>query len=672
MKKIYFLAAACAAMSMASCSTETLDETVLQSDSNLISFNVNAGKSTKADITTANIEEFNATAIISGDTTTQYFDNVTFAKNGQTFNSADPYYWPQNDALDFFAYAPIAVPTGNTLSRTNYKTFVVTPSKAKDADYVDFIYANTDGKTKANSGANGVQINFRHAESKIVVRVKNSAANLQFDVKGWRLGYLSDQGTFVYADADTDGNNGGTLTKRQWTPNTALASNTYTKTFSEKNIAAKTSTPVALEGEMILIPQTNDMATKYTDGATKSTLVENGSYIGLDLKIYNTNEAKTVIFNGSHDGESGLWAMWPVNIDWEPGKKYTYTIDLCGGGYYEVNQTDINEGTDDLDPILGPDAIIKFVDVTVDDWSDAPEQEVNMLLTNPIENAVASFKPLSDGAITYSGDKDKTVTLTAKTTDLMWPGFPELTGKDDDGKDINANNNNVFNDMMSFFNGLYYTGSPVQSVNYNEKDYAFAENIELVKALAQQFNTKLAVIDEKLIGVKADSVIVDVTIKGKFQDEVITDDANCGVKKVTLKLVVGTASDNVMLATEIANNKKEGSGVFSSSGTSVKLTASVEDFKWDGFPTVEGKDTNNNLMFKNVDNFCKALFTVGFNSVSFNSVSYTSATATDLAAALAGNGFGTFWEGGVTIKTTTFSTSLTADGTTINVSLTAE
>ena len=54
--------------------------------------------------------------------------------------------------------------------------------------------------------------------------------------------------------------------------------------------------------------------------------------------------------------------------NWEPGKKYTYTVDLAGGGYFEENQDETTVDAD-LDPILDG-AVIKFVSVTVDDWVD--------------------------------------------------------------------------------------------------------------------------------------------------------------------------------------------------------------------------------------------------------------------------------------------------------------
>ena len=75
---------------------------------------------------------------------------------------------------------------------------------------------------------------------------------------------------------------------------------------------------------------------------------------------------------GTTASPTTIWAIWPIGDDggatpfnWEPGKQYTYTIDLAGCGYYETNQ----DANADLDPLL-EDAIIKFVSVTVDSWTD--------------------------------------------------------------------------------------------------------------------------------------------------------------------------------------------------------------------------------------------------------------------------------------------------------------
>jgi hypothetical protein len=67
------------------------------------------------------------------------------------------------------------------------------------------------------------------------------------------------------------------------------------------------------------------------------------------------------------------WAMWPVKFTWQPGKKYTYTIDLAGGGYWELN----DDADIALDPVLDG-AEIKFVTVTVDAWDPQDESVVTI------------------------------------------------------------------------------------------------------------------------------------------------------------------------------------------------------------------------------------------------------------------------------------------------------
>ena len=358
-KQLFFIAAA--ALVLASCSQ---DETIEVNTSEAISFRTFVNAQTRADITTDNIAEFNVTAM-NGDKA--YFEDVTFTKDEttSTFKSATPYYWPTGN-LDFYAYSPSS---NGQVSRTDYKTFVVTPS-GTPGDQVDFVYANTKGKNKGNSGASGVALNFRHTGSKIVFQVKNTAANMKFEVTGWKVGFLDNAGTFTYGDANTDEKNSAQLAYGDWSSNTDYsADNTYTNTLSAaKSVAASTSDAAKLDGEMILVPQKPTKATAYAAATADSKV--NGSYVALEIKIMNNDEAGTLI-------QDKTWAIWPVDFAWEPGKKYTYTIDLAGGGYFEKNVADSEEDDTELDPIL-EDAIIKFVGVTVDDWQDGGTTDVTM------------------------------------------------------------------------------------------------------------------------------------------------------------------------------------------------------------------------------------------------------------------------------------------------------
>ena len=348
--------------------------------------------------------------------TSPYFSNVTFTNSGGTFTSATKYYWPTNN-LDFYAYSPITEDVSGVqkgalsneayqIVKTDYKTFTITPS-ATVSEQVDFIYANTNNKGKGSSGE-VTTLNFRHAGAKIVVKVKNSAPNLKFVISGWKLGFLDNTATFTYTDANTDTQGSAQLAFTDWTNNdTQSADNTYSTTFTANPIAAQspayflgsagTSESTDESLNMILIPQTLTAATAYA--STAADAKPNGSYIALKMIIKNNTEAGETVADATTDGK---WAMWPIGgYNWEPGKKYTYTIDLAGGGYYETNQ----DSDADLDAIL-EGAEIKFVSVSVDGWTDVEKSPaVNLaILKGMAKINLAEAQAYADG--NYYVDKD--------------------------------------------------------------------------------------------------------------------------------------------------------------------------------------------------------------------------------------------------------------------------
>lgn len=365
-KNLFFLAAV--ALTFAACSN---DELVEVKQDNAISFRPLVNNVTRAssvaDVTTANLTSFTVNAMQAG-TETAYFSNAVYTgTSGGTFTCTNKYYWPGTESLDFYAYAP----AGNSqVTYTDYKTFTVTPTAGTDpANQVDLVYAATKGKNKDSNSA-GVTLNFRHTGAKIVCKVQNTSSTLKFGVEGWKVGYLYPNGTFVFADTNTDGQNAGsgtTLTFTQWTPGgTKAYSVEYASIFSKVDIAASaTATP--LDGEMILVPQALTAATAYANSGS-AAVGDNLNNTFIAVKLYALNNANNYLIagGGTTASPTTIWAIWPIGgYNWEPGKKYTYTIDLAGCGYYETNQdTDA-----DLDPIL-EGAEIKFVNVTVDEWTD--------------------------------------------------------------------------------------------------------------------------------------------------------------------------------------------------------------------------------------------------------------------------------------------------------------
>lgn len=363
-KKLLILAVA--GLALASCSN---DETVEVNQGNEISFRPLVNNVTRVasvdELTTTSIASFTVNAM-EASTTTPYFSNAVYTKQGdESFTCTAKYYWPANENLDFYAYAP----AGNSqVTYTDYKTFTVTPTAGTDpANQVDLVYAATKGKNKA-ANASGVVLNFRHTGAKIVCQVQNTSTALKFGVEGWKVGYLAPSGTFTFADANTDGQNTGsgtTLTFGQWGSwGTKSVDTEYASTFTKVDIAASASaTP--LSGEMILVPQALTAATDYAATTVNAKL--NGTFIAVKLYILNAADSKLIAGGGTTASPTTIWAIWPIGgYNWEPGKKYTYTVDLAGGGYFEQNNSD---GDDDLDPLL-EGAEIKFVSVTVDNWTD--------------------------------------------------------------------------------------------------------------------------------------------------------------------------------------------------------------------------------------------------------------------------------------------------------------
>lgn len=371
-KKLFIFAIA--ALGFAACSN---DEVVEINQGEAINFRPLVNNVTRAqsiDATEIQTQGFNVTAITNG-TSTAYFSNADYTWNStsSTYTCATKYYWPSEGSLDFYAYSPISstyVGTGKQIVKTDYKTFDVTPS-ATPSEQVDFVYANTNAKTKGTDGK-VTTLNFRHAESNIVIQLKNTATDLHFTVNDVAIGYILPTAQFAYTGStngtttttNTDAASGYYLTG--WgTPTGARTS--YSQTAGTTAYAASASA-TALSSNMILIPQELSVATQYSAAASGSSF--DGAYISVELKIQDTSDHYLAGTSSTY-----VTAMWPLtSITWLPGHKYTYTVDLKGGGYYLTN----NDSDIELDPVL-EGAEIQFASVTVDEWittSPAGDQTV--------------------------------------------------------------------------------------------------------------------------------------------------------------------------------------------------------------------------------------------------------------------------------------------------------
>lgn len=382
MKKNYWILAA-AAVALAACSN---DDTIAVNqgieEANTINFSntIVEGQTRAVGITSGSLLSFYVTANRGTDI---YFGEapVQFAKDDSTdpvsYRSETKYYWPSEGKLDFYAFAPA---TGTTITRTDSTHFSVTPATTP-ASQEDFVYGVVRQQDKTTGGT-GVALNFRHAMSDVIIQLKNTASDLDVTVGNVAIGYILPTGAFAPAFKTAAGSEVGFSTNGTGISNVTAASETgyyiapgawaasgdrtsYTQAATTTSYTSATAI-TSLPADMILVPQTLVNATAYSAATADSPF--NGACITVQVKI---QDKQGHYLAGT--ASNFVTAMWPLAAtQWLPGHKYTYTLDLAGGGYYTTNQ----DASEDLDPIL-ENAEIFFLTPTVDEWIAAPGIDVD-------------------------------------------------------------------------------------------------------------------------------------------------------------------------------------------------------------------------------------------------------------------------------------------------------
>lgn len=235
-----------AALALASCTNE---EVLNVSDSRAIGFDAFVGKTTKADITDANIREF---YVYGGydNNLTNVFNNVKVytEDEGATWKYDNTQYWTAGKTYKFQGYAP-EITTGTASAGENGVNFT---------DFVadgntDLIASAVETKTIDGTVSNGtpVQLTFRHVLSKIKFKFTTTLDNVNITISELKVNALPNKGTYT--------NNGITGT---WAVSES-GDYSLTSTGALTNIADLTS------GEAIVLPQTpSNISVTFTVTAT--------------------------------------------------------------------------------------------------------------------------------------------------------------------------------------------------------------------------------------------------------------------------------------------------------------------------------------------------------------------------------------------------------------------
>ena len=385
MKKNLFILAV-AGLALASCSNDETVNSLATSGASEISFNSFMSGVTRASANGpmsnfADGDQINVYAsYYNGTADVKYFQDDFTKQAGSTgFTSTQKHYWPDMADPKKMTFTAIYGATQSTTTVGEITSYSPATAVADQKDVLVARHVSDDKETP-------VPMNFRHALSQIVLKVKNDNPSLRITIKAFQIGYVDKTGTFQLdrtsttsipntdtPEAAADGNTGSITTNvtllpaTKWSNTAATApTSNYIQTLTSDKVfnGTNTSEVATLGSAWLLLPQTKTAGTDYVNSTANVTVDANtepnlnNAYFAVKMVIdsYNGSEVTASL-------ATERWCCWPVALTWNPGYKYTYTINLGDGGYQPADV----DGTAGLDPVLG-DAIVFSPTCTIDAW----------------------------------------------------------------------------------------------------------------------------------------------------------------------------------------------------------------------------------------------------------------------------------------------------------------
>ena len=311
---------------VSSCSSNEEEPVDPQLGKGAIRFAAATEFSRSGDITTNNLTSFNVYAYTgTASAPVTFMDNVTVTKtSANTWTYSPLQYWPAKQSVDFYAFAPADwVGTGGPLNPVSYDAANGTE---------DIVYAVSPGQTGNSEVVNAqVLFNFRHALSKLTVKMSSTNTGLKVVVSNVAMANIMTKGNFKFPSASTadapTSDNVGRWTDQN-TPQTYVLH--WSQSLSDQLTLTSTPTVIAATGlgrggEMFILPQ--DL-----NGT------ETGAYIAVQCSIYDAGSGIRLWPNeqtpaenlvGSSTTGDGL-LKFPLYTDryssWQPGVHYIYNL----------------------------------------------------------------------------------------------------------------------------------------------------------------------------------------------------------------------------------------------------------------------------------------------------------------------------------------------------------
>lgn len=233
-----------ATMMLASCTNE---DVLNVSDSRTIGFDAFVGKTTKADITDGNIQEF---YVFGGydNNLTNVFNNVKVYLD-DTWKYDNTQYWTADKTYKFQGYAPATNTAEAGENGVNFTNFVA--DGETDLLASEVVTRTTTSTEDGISNSGLIQLTFRHVLSKIKFKFTTNLDNVNIAISDLTVNALPNTGTYTNSGTtgtwDVSGNDNYTL------------SSTGTLTNSDDLVS----------GDAIVLPQTpSNISVTFTVTAT--------------------------------------------------------------------------------------------------------------------------------------------------------------------------------------------------------------------------------------------------------------------------------------------------------------------------------------------------------------------------------------------------------------------
>lgn len=329
---------ALAAVALASCSSDEVTDMKLGSE---ISFGTSVLRQSRAAENKLSAIETNGFKMwgyvddtaAAAKNNTNYFatgnDGLTVTKSEGKWTYGSTKFWPTT-ALSFYCLYPATPASGTVSVAATAQT--ITGYTANGTE--DLLYATNKQESKTAHESSPVNINFRHALSKIIFKAKNTNPTaINVTVKGVSIKNVKSQGDFAWAEATTGTPFASAVAdaKGKWT-NQATNKDYDVFTLTDGATVGTTADfmTAADASQLFLLPQTLTVWDKTT---AASAAGQNGAYILVDCLI--TDATSGIQLWPASAGASAQVAIPFTAATWEAGFTYTYILNFGQGAGYD-------------------------------------------------------------------------------------------------------------------------------------------------------------------------------------------------------------------------------------------------------------------------------------------------------------------------------------------------